>query len=168
MKLGISVLALGIVGAALVGCSAEPSGTSDNELTGHVSGALDALNGTVAEATFYTGSEGWCGSEVVFVTVSQLKVSTPEQFYEDATDNVIEMIQSIKLDSDYEGFGFDYKATMPGLVDTYGNATDTDVLWLCYTSNDVEKINLNNATYARANILRMNTFGQDDVDKVFR
>lgn len=162
------ILTLGLVSVTAVGCAAAPAQTSTDDLKGAVAEALDSLSGTVAEASSSTGSEALCGTEVISVAVSQPQVSTAIEFNEDAAANVLELIRSIQVESKYEGFALSYGSTMPGLVDKYGNPSDSDVLWLCYTAGDVEMINLDNATFAKANILNMNTFGQDDVETTFR
>lgn len=136
-------------------------------VTKQVLEAKQQLIGRTRSVTVETSTGGLCGGERVRLEIIQPDANSAWQFNEVATGNVIEMLTAIKSESSYEGFGFEYSASAEGLIDKYGNPSTGEVLWLCYTSQDVSKINLSNEGYLKSNVLNMNTLGQDDVDDTY-
>lgn len=151
----------------IAGCTPTEVSAIDQPATGLVLSAADALVGRSASVTISTNTGAVCGDDNVSVEIVQPRASGTEEFNEVATNNVITLLTAIKTDPDYEGFGLNYSAAADGLIDKYGNSSTDSILWLCYTPKDVSNINLSNSSFLIANVLDMNTLGQDDVYPVY-
>lgn len=162
-------LFISVAALLISGCTPTSTTLLDQPATGNVLSVSKNLVGSGVVAEVNTDVEGaLCDDDYVNIEIVQPRASSAAAFNADATVNVISLLAAMRSDATYEGFGLYYSASADGLIDKYGSPSTDDILWLCYTSQDVSKINLENMDYLVRNVLDMNTFGQDDVRSVYR
>ena len=169
VRIVVLLLSVSFLSACSITTSPSPELISESPIRTSelLEAAKRSLQGTGKYATVETSTGGLCSGNRVSARITQPESDSAREFYDVATANVITMIAAIKTDPTYKDFGFEYSAGAEGIVDKYGNTSTKEVLWLCYTEQDISKINLSNTSYLVSHILVMNTLGQDDVEKTY-
>lgn len=154
---------------SLTGCNLEDSTYQQTLASKSIQDVIPRLGGTILEATETKNSGGICADNFVKIEILQPSV---EKFLPLASKNIIQILEVMKSDPSYEDYGFMYYGKISGLpkTDKYGNIDNKprSVLWSCFTVNDVQKINLANRSFLEANVLRMNTLGQNDYLEILK
>ena len=167
-KWSIRLIAVAAAALLAAGCSEAPGGdvNVEAEPPESIRDVADRLRGSVQDVSLSVNNQGICGpGDVLFVEVHQSPAAGADGFNDTTTHNVIRLLTAIK-DGGHD-FALDYKALTSG-VDRYGNSATDDIHWLCYTARDAEKINTDNRDFLEMNVLTMNSFGQNDVERFFR
>jgi hypothetical protein len=143
----------------LSACSTGPSVAE--KLLVEAKSKVQLVGGSQRELTVSdeNSSMGTCNAASLHV---KLMHEPKSAYLSEASTNLVNIIKVIRSSEEFNGFGLYYNAVLVNLVtDKFGNenvSQETSLIDVCFTSYDIQQINLSNTDYLNQHVLEMASY----------